>query len=238
MIGVRSAILLALALAVIFVFSARVDSSHYSWLGHGADVPADSALLGQFAPTFYRILDEATTESAPGQRTETLLTLKGRVIARVTPDFRRALDVEGSARLRDGRIVNIEERVGGQYRYLVVHNAPFGIGAPGYKLIPYRTLAVDPRRIKLGTVLYVPALAGIVLPSGEMHDGFCFAHDTGHGIIGSRIDIFVGFEGDRDNALTRSGRMVSYEPIRVYRVDGTTAKKVNERFAASFVSNE
>ena len=211
-------------------------TSHYSWLGHSSEVPVDSTSLGTFAPTFYRILDE--TKSPTGERSEELFTREGQLIARVTSAFKRQLDIEGSARLRDGRIVNIEDRVGGRMRYLIVHGAPFGVGAPGYRLVPYRTVAVDPRRVKLGTVLYIPSLVGIPLPSGEVHDGFGFAHDTGHGIIGSRVDIFVGFESDRDNALTRSGRIASQERVSVYAVDGSTARAVNARFAKEFTWHE
>jgi len=212
------------------------DASHYTWLGHGSEVPPDSTSLGTFIPTFYRILDETTWPT--GERTEELLTRQGQLIARVTPAFRRQLDIEGSARLRDGRILNIEDREGGQMRYLLVRGAPFGVGAPGYRLVPYRTVAVDPRRIKLGTVLYIPSLVGIALPTGEVHDGFCFAHDTGRGIIGSRIDIFVGFESDRDNTLTRSGRVASQERVAVYAIDGQTARVVNARFGKEFTWHE
>src|SRR2546425_23877 len=223
-------------LSASFTPTGPSGASHYSWLGHGSEVPQNSTSVGVFIPTFYRILDE--TKWPTGEPTEELLTRQGQPIARVTPAFQRQLDVEGSARLRDGRIVNIEERIGGRMHYLIVRGAPFGVGAPGYRLVPYRTVAVDPRRIKLGTVLYIPSLVGIPLPTGEVHDGFCFAHDTGRGIVGSRIDIFVGYESDQDNALTRSGRIASQERIPVYAVDGQTAGVVNARFGKEFTWHE
>jgi 3D (Asp-Asp-Asp) domain-containing protein len=226
-------------LLAMSVASAReLSASHFRWLGHDTDVPPDSRPLGKFVPTFYRILNEAAPEWSSGTRSEELLTRDGGLIARVSPAFKHRLDVEGSARLRDGRIINIEDRAHGRLRYLVVHNAPFGVGEPGFKLIPYRTVAVDPRRIKLGTVLYLPSLAGVSLPSGEVHDGFCFAHDTGRGITGNRIDIFVGFESDRANALTRSNRIASNEAVRVLRVDGQTARAVSARFKKDFAWDE
>jgi len=212
------------------------QASHYSWLGHSSEVPPNATSLGTFVPTFYRILDE--TKWPTGERSEELFTREGQLIARVTSPFKRQLDIEGSARLRDGRVLNIDERVGGRMRYLIVRGAPFGVGAPGYRLVPYRTVAVDPRRIKLGTVLYIPSLVGIPLPTGEVHDGFGFAHDTGRGIIGSRLDVFVGFESDRDNTLTRSGRIASQERIPVYAVNGATASAVNARFAKEFTWHE
>jgi len=229
-------LLLSGAMLLVSTSYTQGRASHYSWLGHSADVPPNSTSLGTFVPTFYRVLDE--TKWPTGERTEELLTREGQLIARVAPDFRRQLDTEGTARLRDGRIVNIEQRVGGAMRYLVVRGAPFGVGAPGYRLVPYRTVAVDPRRIKLGTVLYIPALVGIPLPTGEVHDGFGFAHDTGRGITGNRVDIFVGFESDRDNALTRSGRIESQERTSVYTVDGATTRAINARFAKDFTWHE
>ncbi len=213
-------------------------ASHYAWLGHDGDTPPNSRLLGVFVPTIYRILDEAAPEWSAEKASEPLLSPDGRVIATIGPALKRQLDLEGSVRLRDGRIVNVEEKVNGKFRYLVVRNAPFGVAMPGFKLIPYRSISVDPRRIKLGTVLYIPALAGVALPSGDVHDGFCFAHDTGQGIVGNRIEIFVGFEHDLDNALTRSGRVASFAPMRIYRVDGPTAKAVNARFKKDFAWDE
>ncbi len=213
-------------------------ASHYAWLGHDGDTPPNSRLLGVFIPTIYRILDEAAPEWSAEQATEPLRSPDGRVIATIGPALKRQLDLEGSVRLRDGRIVNVEEKVNGKFRYLVVRNAPFGVAMPGFKLVPYRSISVDPRRITLGAVLYIPALAGVTLPSGDVHDGFCFAHDTGQGIVGNRIEIFVGFEHDLDNALTRSGRVASFAPMRVYRVDGPTANTVNARFKKDFTWDE
>jgi 3D (Asp-Asp-Asp) domain-containing protein len=190
--------------------------------------------LGAFRPTFYRILDESNPEWPNEPATERLLAPDGRLIARVGPTFKHQLDIEGSARLRDGRIVNFEEKRDGAWRYLVVRGAPYGIGEDGYKLIPFRTVAVDPKVIKIGTVLYIPALKGIRLPSGEVHDGFVFAHDTGQGIDGDRIDVFVGFEVDVDNTLTRSGRIVNKQPTCVYQVDEATAARVRRRFRSQY----
>ena len=193
-------------------------------------------LLGAFTPTFYRILDESAPEWKNGARTKALLTMNGKLIERVTPSFKRQLDIEGSARLRDGRIVNFHQKSDGSWRYMIALNAPFGLGLDGYKLIPYRTLAVDPEVIPPGTVLYIPALDGVRLPSREIHDGFVFAHDEGQGIKGMRIDVFVGYELDVDNTLTRSGRIEDMVPIEVYQVDDVTAVRLNEKYKRQFAS--
>ncbi|MBF2027799.1 MAG: hypothetical protein IGS48_13720 [Oscillatoriales cyanobacterium C42_A2020_001] len=72
----------------------------------------------------------------------------------------------------------------------------YGEGTRKYKLVPYRTIAVDRSQIPLGSVLYIPAARGqlITLPSGDRvyHDGFFYAADVGSGIQGNHIDVFLG----------------------------------------------
>ena len=218
----------------------RPDAAHLSWLGHTdcpgtptqceSQVPPGFRPLGDFDYGSYRTLDEASEEWRRDERTETLRTRDGHVIAQVGARFRRQLDIEGSARLRDGRIVSVEVKVDGQWRFLVVENAPFGVGAPGYKLMPYRSVSVDPKRIALGSVLFIPALVGVRLPSGEFHDGFCFAHDT-HESDGDSIDIFAGFDRDPDHALKR---VATKKSLRVYQADSETSTVLNRRFKTQF----
>ena len=72
----------------------------------------------------------------------------------------------------------------------------YGEGVKGYRLVPYRTVAVDPKIIPYGTVLYIPDAKGTVInDSGNstfVHDGFFFAGDTGGAIKGNHIDVFTG----------------------------------------------
>ena len=223
-------LLLAAILSLIFALPAQAQGLTYDTAGCGVRPPdsdvAGYKSLGGFRPTFYRILDESNPEWPPEAATEPLLTREGKLIARVGPTFKHQLDIEGSGRLRDGRIVNFEEKHNGSWRYMVVKQAPYGIGEDGRKLIPFLSIAVDPKVIKIGSVLYIPALKGIRLPSGKTHDGFVFADDTGQGIDGRRIDVFVGFEVDVDNTLTRSGQIRNMEPTCVYQVDEATATRV------------
>lgn len=157
---------------------------------------------------------------------ESLLTTGGDLIERVTPTFKRHLDIEGSARLRDGRVVNFHRKTDEGWRYLVLTDARYGLAATGDNLIPYRTLAVDPQVVSQDTVLFIPSLAGVHLPSGEIHDGYFFAHDTGQGTTGHRIDVFVGFEDDEDNTLMRSGQIEDIRPLSIYKVDEAAAERV------------
>jgi 3D (Asp-Asp-Asp) domain-containing protein len=86
-------------------------------------------------------------------------------------------------------------RAAGRSRF-DVSRGPFGDGAGGYQVVPFRSLAVDTKVIPLGTVLFIPAARGveITLPSGRKarHDGYFFASDRGGGIKDNHVDVFVG----------------------------------------------
>lgn len=236
--AVAAAVVVATSLASMV---GRLDASHFAWLGHTAcpwgparcdvEAPAGFARVGQPEWSSYRILDEAAPEWHGEASVEPLLTRDGTLIARVGPKFRQQLELEGTARLRDGRIVNAEEKAGGTIRYLVLHNAPYGIGTPGYRLVPYRTVSVNPKRIPIGTVLYIPPLAGLKLPTGEIHDGFCFAHDAPDGAKDDAIALFVGFDPDAARTL---GSLGTRRTVPVYRVDDETAAVLNRRFKSQF----
>jgi len=86
-------------------------------------------------------------------------------------------------------------RTAGRSRFSV-STGPFGDGAAGFQIVPYRTVAVGRHEFPLGTVLYIPAARGvpITLPSGRkaVHDGYFFASDHGGGVNRDHIDVFVG----------------------------------------------
>jgi 3D (Asp-Asp-Asp) domain-containing protein len=73
---------------------------------------------------------------------------------------------------------------------------PFGDGAGGFILSPYRTLAVDKNLIPLGTPIYIPEARGVtvILPNGgtAKHDGYFFGADVGGAIKGNHVDFFLG----------------------------------------------
>lgn len=72
----------------------------------------------------------------------------------------------------------------------------YGDGVKGFKLVPFRTIAVDPSVIPYGSALFIPAIKGLefTLQSGSKarHDGYFFAADTGAAIKGNHIDFFIG----------------------------------------------
>lgn len=81
-------------------------------------------------------------------------------------------------------------------RTLWTKSEGFGDGVKNYRLVPFRTIAVDQTEIPYGTVVYIPEVKGkiILLPDGQevIHDGYFFAGDTGGAIKKNHIDIFTG----------------------------------------------
>jgi 3D (Asp-Asp-Asp) domain-containing protein len=131
-------------------------------------------------------------------------------IADVSKEFAAQLSMQGTGKLRDGRILNVSGRCSCDYSpCFKVTEAKWGTGGNGRALQPYRTVAVDPTVIKLGSLLYVPALDGQTMPGrepwgGYIHDGCVVADDTGGGIKGNQLDLFVGRKSSVD-LLSRKG---------------------------------
>lgn len=78
-------------------------------------------------------------------------------------------------------------------RFVAFHH-PHACDVRPIPLMAFRTIAVDPAKIKFGTVLYVPKLRGQGFwKDGELfaHDGYVVASDRGGAIEGNHIDMFV-----------------------------------------------
>jgi len=73
-------------------------------------------------------------------------------------------------------------------------NHPLGCGSRNHPLVPFRTIAVDPAKIPIESVIYVPELRGRAFSyNGRdlVHDGYLFAGDRGGAIKGAHIDVFM-----------------------------------------------
>lgn len=99
----------------------------------------------------------------------------------------------------DDQLGNLSEgikRATRRIRFAAVDH-PFGCGVRNWRLIPYRTIAVDTNLIPFETVLYIEALAGKTFEiDGRKitHDGLVFAADKGGAIKGNHIDFFSGID--------------------------------------------
>jgi 3D (Asp-Asp-Asp) domain-containing protein len=153
----------------------------------GTAVAAKPERVGRAIVTFYWTIDESRYHGKP---TTLLRDGAGHVIASTTKRFKRDLVKQGTGVLRDGRTVYFLRRIDGESRFRVTGER-WGIGSTGCPLIPYRTVAVDPRFVKLGTTIYIPQLKGAKLPDGTVHDGLFIASDRGR-FRGAHIDFFAG----------------------------------------------
>lgn len=171
--------------------------------------------VGRATLTYYWLIDEHAPAYC-GAPDAVLRDAHGHVIARTTRKFRRALVVEGSGWLKDGRAVMYDCRRHGEHRFRI-SKARYGLAVTGCALVPFRSVAVDPHFIKLGTKIYIPQLKGARLPDGTIHDGIFTATDCGH-FRGHRVDIFVG-EGPRGvRSFARRG-YGSRSHVTVYAVN-------------------
>lgn len=183
------------------------------------------------SPTFYYTAFEHTFS---GKKTNRILDSTGRTISACKSDFYRFLVQQGSGILEDGRSINI---VRGERFQLLPKNC-LGITKSGYRVIPYHTLAVNPREMPYGNVYFIPKTRGIRLPNGTIHDGFWFAHDTGAAFTGTiqhKIDLYV--KNKTGQHIFESKNIKSHHPIKIYQVDYTTRLKVYKKYKR-FLINE
>lgn len=107
----------------------------------------------------------------------------------------------------------------------------FGDGVKGYQLIPYRSIAVDPQRIPIGSVIFIPGIRGqsFKLPNGvtTAHDGYFFAADIGSMIGDNHIDIFTG--GEQANPFPKTIRSDKMGTFRAFIVNDSTIRSDFEK---------
>lgn len=124
-----------------------------------------------------------------------IYTRDGLYIGAIPERFAWSLHMEGSGLMADGRVINYSGPC--KYGYGVCFETldrgvhPYGRGAGKRPLIPFKSVAVDQRLVKIGDPLYIPEFDGLPLPDGTVHDGCVRADDTGGGIKKRKMDFFV-----------------------------------------------
>lgn len=154
--------------------------------------PGDA--LGSFQLTYYYV---STADELAGPADTAIRDESCAVIARVPARFASALELEGTGRLADGRVVTSAACACGRGAcyHEVDAQHPWGEGVRDHALVPFRTVAVDRAVIPFGTRLYIAELDGVVMPGdppwgGFVHDGCVTADDTGDRIHGAHVDLF------------------------------------------------
>ena len=153
------------------------------------------SLEGDYVDTVSTNVPRGGACAVPANRWVELYTKDGFFFGHVPERYACSLKLEGSGLMRDGRVVNYtgpcKYGYGTCFEQLEVTDYPFGRGAGQRPLIPFKSVAVDPRVIPIGEPLYIPEFDGMVLPDGSIHDGCVRADDTGGGIKGRKMDFFV-----------------------------------------------
>jgi len=161
--------------------------------------PDPGPSLGTFDLTYYWVAYEG---DHLGGAATALYDTACTTLATVPGDFASAIALEGTGRLLDGRVLNVDGACGCPTSpcYVEVDDAhPWGYGVQGRALVPFRTVAVDASVISYGTGLYLPVLDGVTMPGDApwgafVHDGCVVAGDTGGGIVGMHVDFFAGLK--------------------------------------------
>ena len=110
----------------------------------------------------------------------------------------------------------------------------YGEGVNGYRLVPYRTIAVDSTVISYGSIVYIPEADGttITLSNGSTfeHDGYFFAGDTGGAIRRNHIDVFTGTDASHPFQFVHSNPRQTFSAFVIN--NSTTATYLQQLHSA------
>ncbi len=165
--------------------------------------------MGSFKLTYYWM----AAETRGGRRVQ-LYNKHCRPVAKVSRAFERRLRLEGGGVLRNGRVLTYSGRCDCPHSpcYRSARRGHrWGTGVRERPLSPFRSVAVDPKHVSIGTVLYIPELDGLTMPGrapwgGFVHDGCVVADDQGGGVRGRQLDLFAARKGHY-RALDRRHRL-------------------------------
>ncbi|AXO69573.1 MULTISPECIES: 3D domain-containing protein [Klebsiella] len=123
---------------------------------------------------------------------------------------------------KEGKLSPEAVRAAGYMVYYPAKNT-YGDDVKSRALVPYRTIAVDPSIIPMGSIIYIPAARkqSITLPNGKnvFHDGYFIAYDNGgtKGVSGNHIDIFCGLKKHCLTNIADTGK--TFEAMTVELLD-------------------
>jgi hypothetical protein len=163
-----------------------------------------------FRNTHYYVVSEKKYEAEA--RTADVRSKEGALLARVSSRFKSAMDIEGTGRLMDGRVLNFSSVVDGEIRYAVSRHE-WGRGVGDCPLLPFRTVAVDRNEVPLGSKVLISETRGMRLPDGTVHDGIWRAEDVGGAIKRDRVDLFVGEESG--GRVLRAAGITHLKPLSI-----------------------
>lgn len=164
--------------------------------------PGVGTALGTFRNTYYNFPHQ---RNYSGRRV-TVFDARCQPLADVPVTFHDTLCVQGSGSLASGVTLSFARRgcscartcprTGQQICFdaLDRERFPWGRGAAGTAIAPFRSVAVDVSVIPLGTPIFIPDLVGLPTEVGGAghHDGCFVAEDRGIQVVGRHVDVFTG----------------------------------------------
>lgn len=196
-------------------------------------------------PTIYYIpkYTNADHVNCPEREKMDLIDSENNVIVSSCRRVYKSCEMQGSCQVEvpGGATVllNVDRRNEAGIRTFDHVNSPkciYGRGAArdrktGYKQMcmdPYYSVAADLSIYHLGDVIFIPLLQGLLLPNGEIHNGFVIVRDTGGSIKGyGRFDFFTGFSGLwRSNPFYKLGLGGDNIFPEYYLISGPEAQRV------------
>ncbi len=192
------------------------------------------APLGSFQLTYYWMARESSGAKDPAVQ---LFTRRCKPLAKVSRAFAHRLALEGTGMLRDGRTINVSGECRCDFTpcfFEVGRKKRWGVGVGYRPLSPFRSVAVDPETVPIGSMLYIPELDGLTVPGrrptgGFVHDGCVIADDTGGNVSGNQLDLFVALKPYYE-AFDRRHRMKTvtvFDGRRRCKRDGNKLVPVN-----------
>lgn len=163
--------------------------------GPSAGSGAPGEVLGRFDLRYWFLADE-TRYDAPHDTT--IFDPDCNVLADVPEQFVEAIAKEGRGRLEDERVVEFfgECECAVSPCFFELDDAqPWGAGLGDRTLVPFRSVAVDPTVISVGSLLYIAELDGLEVPGeapwgGFVHDGCVVADDAANAFDGTTVGLF------------------------------------------------
>ena len=149
---------------------------------------------------------EADVNNCAETDKKNLLTRKNQLLVRVCKKVFDSCLMEGTCLVSIKNkiaMLNVDGLLNGirRFRDITGNECKYGRGASSDSKKMYKSMCVDPfysvaadlKIYNLGDVIYLPAVRGVVLPNGEIHDGYFIVRDAGGGIEGEgRFDFFTG----------------------------------------------
>lgn len=150
-----------------------------------------------------KILPEASVEACASAQVDTVYGAGDTPLAQLCHRSYKACMLDGGCEIvtADKKTMmiayeNYDEQKNRSYFSVVdTDRCPYGLGVRNVCTDPYYSVAADRTQAKLGDVIFVPALVGIVLPGGEKHTGYLIVRDfasANEGSVHGVMDIQVG----------------------------------------------